>query len=125
MSVVMPCRALLAALAALALTAADSQAQRGGSMTLATTTSTMDTGLLDSLLPRFTEQTGIGVKPIAVGTGAALEMARRGDADAVLVHAPDAERAYVEAGFLIGGRRVMHNDFLLVGPVSDPAGIRG
>lgn len=92
---------------------------------LATTTSTQDSGLLDSLLPRFERETGIAVKPIAVGTGAALEMARRGDADAVLVHAPEAERAYVESGDLIDGRRIMYNDFLVVGPASDPAGATG
>jgi tungstate transport system substrate-binding protein len=92
---------------------------------LATTTSTQDTGLLDSLLPMFQQETGIAVKPIAVGTGAALEMARRGDADAVLVHAPEAERAYIESGDLIDGRRIMYNDFLIVGPASDPAGING
>ena len=115
-------RALLAALTCLVLPA---QAQRGGSMTLATTTSTQDTGLLDSLLPRFARETGIEVKAISVGTGAALEMARRGDADAVLVHAPEVERTYVEGGFLVGGRRVMHNDFILLGPAADPAGVRG
>ncbi|HEX2218516.1 MAG TPA: substrate-binding domain-containing protein [Gemmatimonadales bacterium] len=92
---------------------------------LATTTSTLDTGLLDSLLPMFERETGIAVKPIAVGTGAALEMARRGDADAVLVHAPEVERAYVESGDLVDGRRVMYNEFLIVGPTSDPAGVRG
>jgi tungstate transport system substrate-binding protein len=94
-------------------------------MVLATTTSTQDTGLLDSLLPMFRQQTCITVKPIAVGTGAALEMARRGDADAVLVHAPEAERAYVQSGDLIDGQLIMHNDFLIIGPKSDPAHIRG
>lgn len=93
-------------------------------ITLATTTSTQDTGLLDSLLPMFTQASGIRVKAIAVGTGAALEMARRGDADAVLVHAPEAEAAYVQRGDLIGGRLIMHNDFLVLGPPSDPAGAR-
>jgi tungstate transport system substrate-binding protein len=92
---------------------------------LATTTSTQDSGLLDSLLPMFQRETCIEVKPIAVGTGAALEMARRGDADAVLVHAPEAEKAYVESGDLIEGRRIMHNDFLIIGPKADPAHIRG
>jgi tungstate transport system substrate-binding protein len=92
---------------------------------LATTTSTQDTGLLDSLLPRFQRETCIKVKPIAVGTGAALEMAKRGDADAVLVHAPEAEKPYVQAGDLIEGRLIMHNDFLIVGPKSDPARVRG
>jgi tungstate transport system substrate-binding protein len=92
---------------------------------LATTTSTADTGLLDSLLPMFERETGIAVKPIAVGTGAALEMARRGDADAVLVHAPEVERRYVQSGDLIDGRRIMYNDFLILGPVADPAGAGG
>ncbi|MBA2324707.1 MAG: substrate-binding domain-containing protein, partial [Pseudonocardiales bacterium] len=63
--------------------------------------------------------------PIAVGTGAALEMARRGDADAVLVHAPEAEAAYVQSGDLFGGRLIMHNDFLILGPDRDPARVRG
>lgn len=90
---------------------------------LATTTSTYDSGLLDELVPRFEKESGIAVKVIAVGTGAALRMASRGDADVVLVHAPAAERAYVEARDLIDGRRVMHNDFILVGPRADPAGI--
>jgi tungstate transport system substrate-binding protein len=92
---------------------------------LATTTSTQDTGLLDSLLPMFQQETGIAVKPIAVGTGAALEMARRGDADAVLVHAPEVERKYVQSGDLIDGRRIMYNDFLIIGPAGDPAGAKG
>ncbi|HEY9014366.1 MAG TPA: substrate-binding domain-containing protein, partial [Gemmatimonadales bacterium] len=82
-------------------------------------------GLLDSLLPMFRQETCIKVKSIAVGTGAALEMARRGDADAVLVHAPEAEKSYVQSGELIEGRRIMHNDFLIIGPASDPAHIRG
>ena len=96
-----------------------------GEIVLATTTSIQDTGLLDSLLPMFARDTCIKVKPIAVGTGAALEMAKRGDADAVLVHAPEAEKAYVESGELIDGRRIMHNDFLILGPKEDPAHIRG
>jgi tungstate transport system substrate-binding protein len=72
----------------------------------------------------FKQETGIGVKVIAVGSGAALEMARRGDADAVLVHAPEAEAAYVQSGDLIDGRLIMHNDFLILGPASDPARVR-
>jgi tungstate transport system substrate-binding protein len=95
------------------------------SIILATTTSTRDAGLLDSLLPIFERRTGIEVKPIAVGTGAALDMASRGAADVVLVHAPEAERKYVESGDLIGGRLIMHNDFLLVGPPDDPAKVKG
>jgi tungstate transport system substrate-binding protein len=115
----------LVAGAALLLTAAPAAAQRQAEIILATTTSTQDTGLLDSLLPMFTRETGIAVKPIAVGTGAALEMARRGDADAVLVHAPEAEQEYVASGDITGGRRIMYNDFLIVGPASDLAHVKG
>jgi len=100
-------------------------AQQSRDMILATTTSTQDSGLLDSILPVFQSESGIRVKVIAVGTGAALEMARTGDADAVLVHAPAAEQKYVESGDLAQGRLVMHNDFLLIGPAGDPAGIEG
>jgi tungstate transport system substrate-binding protein len=92
---------------------------------LATTTSTRDAGLLDSLLPVFEAQSGFKVKVVAVGSGQALEMARRGDADVVLSHAPEAEQVYVDSGFLVNRRRVMHNDFLIVGPAEDPAAIRG
>ena len=92
---------------------------------LATTTSTRDAGLLDSLLPVFTRQTGYTVKVIAVGSGQALEMGRRGDADVVLAHAPDAERALVDSGYFLSRRLVMHNDFLIVGPGTDPANLRG
>jgi tungstate transport system substrate-binding protein len=97
----------------------------GGSMILATTTSTQDSGLLDLLVPLFQAQTGVNVKVIAVGSGAALEMARKGDADAVLTHAPQAEAPLVAAGDLVEGQLVMHNDFVLVGPPGDPAGVRG
>jgi tungstate transport system substrate-binding protein len=113
-----------AAILALAFAAAPLAGQER-EIVLATTTSTADTGLLDSLLPMFQRKTGIAVKPIAVGTGAALEMARRGDADAVLVHAPEVERKYIESGDLVDGRRVMYNDFLIIGPPSDPAGAKG
>jgi tungstate transport system substrate-binding protein len=99
--------------------------QKCSDIILATTTSTQDTGLLDSLLPMFRRETCITVKPIAVGTGAALEMARRGDADAVLVHAPAAEKPYVESGELIEGRRIMQTDFLIIGPRADPARVGG
>jgi tungstate transport system substrate-binding protein len=117
-------RSIVLTATAAALLAPFAWAQRRAEITLATTTSTQDTGLLDSLLPMFKQETGIDVKPIAVGTGAALEMARRGDADAVLVHAPEAEAAYVQSGDLIGGRLIMHNDFLILGPDSDPAHVR-
>jgi len=92
---------------------------------LATTTSTRDAGLLDSLLPVFERQTGYHVKVVAVGSGQALEMGRRGDADVVLSHAPDAERILADSGYFVRRRRVMHNDFLIVGPPGDPAGLRG
>jgi tungstate transport system substrate-binding protein len=101
----------------------DAHAQSNRSIILATTTSTQDSGLLDVLVPRFEKESGIAVKVIAVGTGAALRMAARGDADAVLVHAPAAERPYVEGGDLVDGRGVMHNDFVIVGPGADPASI--
>ena len=97
--------------------------QIGGELILATTTSTNDSGLLDVLVPDFKERTGVTVKVIAVGTGAALEMGREGNADAVLVHAPAAEQEYVDSGDLAEGKLVMHNDFVIVGPESDPAGV--
>ena len=101
-----------------------SQAAASRAIVLATTTSTQDSGLLDVLVPRFEKERGIQVKVIAVGTGAALRMAARGDADVVLVHSPAAERPHVAAGDLVAGRGVMHNDFVIVGPAADPAGVR-
>jgi tungstate transport system substrate-binding protein len=90
---------------------------------LATTTSTADTGLLDALGPLFTEATGYTLKPIAVGSGAALALGERGEADVVLVHSPQAERTFMDAGFGAERRTVMVNDFVIVGPQDDPAGI--
>lgn len=92
---------------------------------LATTTSTQDTGLLDALLPVFEKETGYKVKTIAVGTGQALKMGQEGAADVLLVHAPDSEKPLVEDGTAINRRLVMHNDFIVVGPSDDPAGIKG
>jgi len=92
---------------------------------LATTTSTRDAGLLDSLLPVFERKTGYRMKVIAVGSGQALEMGRRGDADVVLSHAPQAERVLADSGYFLERRLVMHNDFVIVGPATDPAGLRG
>jgi len=92
---------------------------------LATTTSTQDSGLLDVLVPAFEKQTGYFVKTISVGTGQALAMGRKGEADVLLVHAPAEEKKVVEEGFGINRRLVMHNDFILVGPQSDPAKIKG
>ncbi len=92
---------------------------------LATTTSTQDSGLLDVLVPRFEKKSGYTVKTIAVGTGQSLALGDRGEADVVLVHAPKLELEYLAKGNLINRRLVMHNDFVLVGPPADPAGIRG
>lgn len=92
---------------------------------LATTTSTQDSGLLDLLVPMFDEATGYHLKPIAVGSGAALKLGERGEADVVLAHSPAAEREFMAAGFGTDRRVVMFNDFVLVGPATDPAGIAG
>jgi tungstate transport system substrate-binding protein len=92
---------------------------------LATTTSTQDSGLLDVLIPDFQTKTGYSVKTSAVGTGAALAIGARGEADVLLVHAPSLEQDFMNQGN--GDRRlfVMHNDFIVVGPPADPAGIKG
>ena len=102
-----------------------SDAVQSTEILLATTTSTRDAGLLDSLLPLFEQRTRYHVKVIAVGSGQALEMGRRGDADVVLSHAPEAERTLTDSGYFVRRRLVMHNDFLVVGPSDDPAGLRG
>lgn len=96
----------------------------GGSMILATTTSTVDSGLLDALMPRFKARTGVEVKVIGVGSGAALAMAGKGDVDAVLSHAPAAEKKYVDKGDLVEGALIMHNDFIVLGPPADPAQVK-
>jgi tungstate transport system substrate-binding protein len=92
---------------------------------LATATSAQDSGLLDVLVPLFEQQTGYRVKTIAVGTGAALRMAREGNADVLLVHAPSAEEELMKQGWGRDRFPVMCNDFVVVGPAADPAGIRG
>lgn len=92
---------------------------------LATTTSTQDSGLLDTLIPIFEKETGYFVKTIAVGSGQAMKMGEKGEADVMLVHSPDAEKKFVEAGYGFNRRLVMHNDFIIVGPSSDPAAIKG
>ncbi|MCX6464009.1 MAG: substrate-binding domain-containing protein [Pseudonocardiales bacterium] len=116
---------LLAALLASSVLTACAGAAPGRSLVLATTTSTQDSGLLDDLLPAFTADTGWQAQTLAVGSGQAIELGRRGEADALLVHSPNAEQALVAEGAT--GRRllVMHNDFVLVGPPTDPAGVRG
>jgi tungstate transport system substrate-binding protein len=115
---------LVAALALLLLAAA-LPCHAGSSLILATTTSTQDSGLLDDLLPRFEAATGLTVKTIAVGSGEALAMGRRGDADVLLVHSKAAEDEFMAEGHGSLRLDVMHNDFVLVGPPSDPAGVRG
>ena len=94
------------------------------SVILSTTTSTQDSGLLDVLIPLFEQQSGYSVKTIAVGTGQALALAERGDADVVLAHAPSLEQASVAEGKLLNRRLVMYNDFIIVGPKDDPAKVR-
>ena len=92
---------------------------------VASTTSTEQSGLFEHILPRFRQATGIEARVVAQGTGQALESGRRGDADVVFVHDPIAEEKFVAEGFGINRKPVMYNDFVLVGPASDPAGVRG
>lgn len=92
---------------------------------LATTTSTQDSGLLDVLIPIFEKETGYFVKTIAVGSGQAMAMGQKGEADVMLVHSPDAEKKFVDEGYGINRRLVMHNDFIIVGPAEDSAKIKG
>ena len=92
---------------------------------LATTTSTYDSGLLDELLPVFEEEYGYEVKPVAVGTGEAIAMGERGEADIILVHSRASEDKFVEQGYGTERFDVMYNDFVVVGPEDDPAGIKG
>lgn len=92
---------------------------------MATTTSTENSGLLEAILPKFEKSSGYEVHVIAVGTGKALRMGRDGDVDVVLVHAPPAEKKFVLGGYGVNRRHVMYNDFVIVGPASDPAGIKG
>ena len=91
---------------------------------LATTTSTQDSGLLDVLLPIFEKETGYFVKTIAVGSGQAMAMGQKGEADVLLVHSPEAEKKFMADGYGINRRLVMHNDFIVVGPPGDPAKIK-
>jgi tungstate transport system substrate-binding protein len=95
------------------------------SIVIASTTSTQDSGLFEHLLPRFTEKTGIAVKVLSQGTSQALDTGRRGDADVVFVHAKSAEQRFLAEGQGVKRFPVMYNDFVLIGPKSDPAGIKG
>ena len=98
---------------------------RSNVVILSTTTSTQDSGLLDVLVPMFERKTGLTVKTISVGTGQALALAARGEADVTLAHAPSVEKKYVEEGKMSNRRLVMYNDFVIIGPPADPAKIRG
>ncbi len=91
---------------------------------LATTTSTQDSGLLDLLVPAFEKESGYSVKTIAVGSGQAMKLGEKGEADVLLVHSPDAEKKFMAAGFGSSRLLVMHNDFVVIGPADDPAGVR-
>ena len=92
---------------------------------MATTTSTDNTGLLDYLIPKFTEETGITLKWVATGTGKALRLGQNCDVDVLFVHAPGAEKKYIADGYGVNRRKIMYNDFIIIGPASDPAGIHG
>ncbi len=114
----------IAALAAAGLAAAPAAAQ-DKSIVVASTTSTQDSGLFGYILPKFKEKTGIDVKVVAQGTGQALDTGRRGDADVLFVHAKPQEEKFVADGFGVKRHDVMYNDFVLIGPKSDPAKIKG
>jgi tungstate transport system substrate-binding protein len=121
---------LLAALALLACGDDDDSGQSDagtdkGQMILATTTSTQDSGLLDELVPKFEDESGCSVKTVAVGSGEALELGEKGNADVLLVHSPEAEQLYMDGGHGVSREAVMHNDFIVAGPQDDPAGIKG
>lgn len=120
----MKATACVAALALLVAGCGASEQPAAASIDVATTTSTRDSGLFDELLPAFLEQTGIEVRLVVVGSGAALRMGADGDVDVLVTHAPEGELALVDAGKLVDRRPFMENHFVLVGPGDDPAGIR-
>jgi tungstate transport system substrate-binding protein len=116
---------LIALCVAAMLAGTPAQAAAQKNLILATTTSTQDTGLLDVLNPIFEKKTGYFVKTIAVGSGQAMAMGAKGEADVLLVHSPAVEKKFMEDGNGVNRKLVMHNDFVIVGPSSDPAGIKG
>lgn len=119
------CRGFLALVIAILLAPLSGWAQQGNDvLRMSTTTSTENSGLLGYLLPLFEAETGLKVQVIAVGTGKALELAKNGDVDVTLVHARASEDKFVEDGYGVNRRDVMYNDFIIVGPKSDPAGVR-
>jgi tungstate transport system substrate-binding protein len=107
------------------MTALPALAAEGKTLLMATTTSTDNTGLLDYLAPNFAKATGIELKWTAVGTGKALKLGENCDVDVLMVHAPGAEKKYVDAGYGVDRRQVMFNDFVIIGPGADPAAIKG
>jgi tungstate transport system substrate-binding protein len=117
--------ALLFAFGAANIFAGMAAAPKQKNIILATTTSTQDTGLLDVLIPIFEKETGYFVKTIAVGSGQAMAMGQKGEADVMLVHSPDVEKKIVADGFGVNRRLVMHNDFVILGPAADSAKIKG
>jgi tungstate transport system substrate-binding protein len=112
-------------IAAIVTSLATQAAAEDKSIVVASTTSTQDSGLFDYLLPIFKQKTGVDVKVLAQGTGQALDTARRGDADVVFVHAKSAEEKFLSEGFGVKRYPVMYNDFVLIGPENDPAGVKG
>jgi tungstate transport system substrate-binding protein len=118
-------RVLAAALLLLCLVLPAAAQAPSRTVILSTTTSTQDSGLLDVLVPLFEKKTGYTIKTISVGTGQALALAARGEADVTLAHAPALERKYVTDGKMQNRRLVMYNDFIIIGPEADPAGIKG
>ncbi|HUG33846.1 MAG TPA: substrate-binding domain-containing protein [Anaerolineales bacterium] len=115
---------ILFAVLLFAITSCASSPNENKNLLLISTTSTQDSGLLDVLLPAFTEKTGYSVQLVAVGSGQALKLGGQGDADVILLHSPVAEEEFVANGFGIDRRLVMHNAFVIVGPSSDPASLR-
>ncbi|WP_432735424.1 substrate-binding domain-containing protein [Maridesulfovibrio sp. FT414] len=118
-------KVLLLALALVSLLVAPGLVKAEEVLMMATTTSTDNTGLLDYLAPKFKADTGIELRWTAVGTGKALKMGENCDVDVLMVHAPAAEQKYVDSGALKDRREVMYNDFVIIGPDSDPAGVKG
>jgi tungstate transport system substrate-binding protein len=116
---------LVALMAALALGSVRTADGQHTSIMLASTSSVENSGLLAAILPEFTAATGIAVRVLAQGSGQALDTARRGDADLVLVHDPEAEERFIGEGHGVRRRQIAWNDFIIVGPAADPAGIRG
>jgi len=119
------CRALLGAAVAAGVLAAAPLGAQEKFITVASTTSTEQSGLFKHILPIFEQKTGVKVRVVAQGTGQALDMGRRGDADVVFVHDPVAEQKFVADGFGVNYKQVMYNDFVLIGPKADPATIAG